>query len=161
MLYHHSDGYPSFQLGKIVRFLEKTIEILDKIERSYWWDGERVSALFVALSAASYETPGFPDPKALEIDASKWEKMSWDERDAIGSLCPVYQPCTRLHGDIEYLYRVRLSANEEGRTWSVDVCTMDSMTDEQGEDVPEVLGVLKQGDGVDEFVASLDEEHSQ
>lgn len=50
-LYHHYDGYPSWMGPELVRMLGQVKDTLDAENRSYWWDSERVGALFVSLSA--------------------------------------------------------------------------------------------------------------
>ena len=129
LLYHHSDGYPSSQLKKIVAFLKKTDELLCRIDHHYWWDGERVAGFFVLLSAGVNKIPMIPDPKAFEIDSEEWIKLDPQTRhDTIGNRYPSYQPSVGLHCDIAYLYRVHLYEGEslggrrhEPNTWKIEI----------------------------------------
>jgi len=96
-LYHHSDGYPSFMYRKIERFLQKVKKILTREKRPYWWDSERVSALFVSLGRGKY---GVPEENPSEPDE--------DYKKYGGNYIPRFQPSQEIHGDIEYLYRIKL-----------------------------------------------------
>jgi len=84
LLYHHCDGYPSWMGPELERLLEEAKAYLDKIDRSYWWDSERVGALMVLLSGGSDSLYGVPD----------------------------FQPCLELHGDVEYLWRIYLGLGD-------------------------------------------------
>jgi len=85
LLYHHSDGYPDFMLPKVISFLKTSFKKLEELGYPYWWDGERVAALFVMLSAGDYRIPEFG-----------------------GNGEPKFHPAIHYHGDLEYLYRVFL-----------------------------------------------------
>jgi hypothetical protein len=108
ILYHHSDGYPSFQLPKLHRFLKDVFKRLKAIDRSYWWDSERVGAMMIFLSAFSYENPSL--------------KPSTDP-DNMTNGVPEYQPCIALHGDIEYIYRIILKGQGKYTIEIYDDCS--------------------------------------
>lgn len=119
-LYHHSDGYPSFQLPKLATFLLETHKRLDKLGYPYWWDTCRVSAMLVLLSAKGYEKPeclGESDFKAATQRNSRAALRS--RKLSVSQICmlpygyPQYQPTSGLHGDIEYIYRVSLFTGSE------------------------------------------------
>jgi len=109
ILYHHSDGYPDFMKGKLKRFLEKTFEILTEAGYPYWWDSERVAAVMIMLSIEDYENPLLP--------FSTNRSNSFEPRDPYrpNEGIPVFQPCLKLHGDIEYIYRIRLDPEKNGK----------------------------------------------
>ena len=77
-LYHHSDGYPEWMGPELERTMREARRILEETARRYWWDSERVGALFVALSTKE------------------------------NSPVPTFQPTYAWHSDIEYLWRVYL-----------------------------------------------------
>ena len=81
VLYHHHDGYPTWMGPELERILSQVKEELAKVGYPYWWDGDRVGALMVKLSA----------------DDTEYYKS-----------VPRFQPCLELHVDIEYLWRVFL-----------------------------------------------------
>ena len=93
LLYHHSDGYPSFQRPKLHRYLEGAFARLTAAGYPYWWDSERVAALLVMLSAGNYEKPAEPEANGV----------------------PVYQPAHSVHGDIEWFYSVLLDPAAQGK----------------------------------------------
>jgi hypothetical protein len=103
-LYHHSDGYPSFMYHKIKNFLAKIIEDFKKANVPYWWDGERVSAMFVLNSVGEYGEYS-REPKTYKIKGVARQRM-------IGLGVPRFQPCIELHSDIEYLYRIYLEGED-------------------------------------------------
>ena len=81
VLYHHHDGYPTWMGPELERILNQTKAVLEQAGSLDWWDGERVGALMVKLSADDTE-----DAKNV----------------------PRFQPCLELHIDIDYLWRVFL-----------------------------------------------------
>lgn len=83
LLYHHWDGYPTWMGPELERMLKLVKAALATAGFSYWWDSERVGALMIKLSADDMSDKGIPR----------------------------FQPCTALHGDIEYLWRVHLGAS--------------------------------------------------
>ena len=85
LLYHHCDGYPSWMGPELERKLKEAEEELKEAGYPYWWDGERVGALIVKLSANG---------------------------DELHRGIPAFQPCLDLHGDIDYLWRVFLGPKE-------------------------------------------------
>ena len=85
LLYHHSDGYPEWMGGRLIKALEDAKNQLAQAGHSYWWDSERVSAIIVAQDANS----------------SEYRKG-----------VPAFQPCSELHGDIEYLWRIYLGPTD-------------------------------------------------
>jgi hypothetical protein len=109
ILYHHSDGYPKFQLPKLVAFLGESYSRLSQLGYSYWWDSDRVSAMLVLLSANQYDAPNFLG----EADFKKATRRNTNglpiqELTKLPYGYPQYQPTGALHGDIEFLYRVSL-----------------------------------------------------
>ena len=102
LLYHHSDGYPEFQMPKIKAFLEGAAQIL--IEKR-WWDDERVAAYFVAWSAEAYAKPSFG------VDESGDDNTGF----------PTYQPAACIHGDVVFHYVVELRGNDEARISAYDI----------------------------------------
>lgn len=96
-LYHHSDGYPSFMLPKIVRFLEQAANLVTK-SPCRWWDGERLAGIFVAWSIGDYYKPSLDPDERLTFCEDKGNGSGWG--------VPVFQPCLERHGDIEYLWRI-------------------------------------------------------
>jgi len=101
ILYHHSDGYPSAQLPKLDAYLKGAFDRLSRLGYPYWWDSERVAAMMIFLSANTYSEPALLNEEQFTeaCDKTTWQKP-------LGY--PHYQPCARLHGDIEFLYRVHL-----------------------------------------------------
>jgi hypothetical protein len=85
ILYHHWDGYPAWMGPELDRILKQVKTTLNTAGFSYWWDSERVGALMIKLSADSTSYNGVPR----------------------------FQPCTALHGDIDYLWRVLLGTSGE------------------------------------------------
>ena len=84
VLYHHHDGYPAWMGQELERILDQAKVTLEQAGYAYWWDGERVGALMVKLSA--------------------------DDTEYYQSV-PRFQPCLKPHIDIEYLWRVFLGPN--------------------------------------------------
>lgn len=50
-LYHHCNGYPQWMGPELERKLAEARLVLEKLNKRFWWDGERVGALMVAHSA--------------------------------------------------------------------------------------------------------------
>jgi hypothetical protein len=110
MLYHHSDGYPSFMAGKLDRFLKAAYEYLTDSGYSYWWDSERVAAVLIALSIEDYTNP----LKPFSTDrVNRYDTQNPSKEYRTDGGVPVFQPCLRLHGDIEYVWRVYLTGSGE------------------------------------------------
>lgn len=107
LLYHHSDGYPEFMEPYLERMLEAVSKFLERAGYSYWWDSERVAAVMVLLSSTCYEEPSFPDEKRIASDPEQRYKGGVVEFDFNGGV-PYCQPCTRMHGDVEFLWKVKL-----------------------------------------------------
>lgn len=122
-LYHHSDGYPEFQLVKVVKFLEHCSKLVTTTP-CYWWDNERVAAMFCGWSMGSYEEPN------LKLDESNFFKYEWEkvrkegkkksevEKNGTGWGVPKYQPCSTAarHGDVEFVYQILLTdVDEQGK----------------------------------------------
>jgi hypothetical protein len=73
---------------RLEELLQQAKEALEQAGHIHWWDSERVGALIVKLSIAEDELkPGVP----------------------------TFQPCNRLHGDIDYLWRVFLKIEQCGK----------------------------------------------
>jgi hypothetical protein len=111
MLYHHSDGYPSFMVPLLKRFLEETRVFLQEAGFPYWWDSERVAAVMILLSAEDEDKPikPFTTDKLLGSYNNNLDtKRKFEEFRPNGGV-PVFQPCAVLHGDLEYVYDVYLS----------------------------------------------------
>src|ERR1039458_10039215 len=105
MLYHHSDGYPDFMMGKLDRFLKATFEYLTEAGYSYWWDSERVASILILLSIEDYKNP----LKPFSTDrANKYDIKNPTQEYRIDGGVPVFQPCMKLHRDIEFVWRVYL-----------------------------------------------------
>lgn len=104
VLYHHSDGYPDFMKPKLERFLKATYELMKKAGHGYWWDGERVAAVMIMLSAEDYSQPLIPYSTNRPDHYASGASMDAVYRPNGG--IPVFQPACQRHGDIEYLYKV-------------------------------------------------------
>ena len=105
ILYHHADGYPDFMQGKLERFMEAAYEYLKEAGYPYWWDAERVAAVLIALSIEDYEEP----LKPFSTDrGNQFESKNANAKYRIDGGVPVFQPCLQLHGDIAYIWKVRL-----------------------------------------------------
>jgi len=89
ILYHHYDGYPRFMGNRLPKMLDRTFELLKGAGYPYWWDDERVTATLIKLDGQDYE----------------------EKEEGRGGI-PVFQPCSSLHGDIEYLWRVYLGPKD-------------------------------------------------
>ena len=98
ILYHHYDGYPPFMKKKLERFLTKINKILCENNLHYWWDTERVSSLMVMLSANNYENPSLPESL---------------------NQVPTFQPCQKLHSDIEYIWNVKLYSKNRNNLFDI------------------------------------------
>ena len=131
LLYHHTDGYPGFQLPKLVKFLEEARDFLDRSGHPYWWDEERVAAILVLLSARSYR-----EPKLLsEEDCVAFRRAGFaahvrfdDPVYLPDNGVPVYQPAAEYQGDLEYLYEVNLAGDhglKDTRSFTITVYEMD------------------------------------
>ncbi len=104
ILYHHSDGYPDFMLKKLNKFLKESYNVLQRAGYAYWWDSERVASVMIMLSIEDYEVPMLPfSTKRTDYDFNQFSKPYRPEKGI-----PVFQPCVSLHGDIAYVYKVRL-----------------------------------------------------
>lgn len=88
LLYHHGDGYPEWMGPRLIKALEDAKKALIKAGYPYWWDAERVSAVIVSQDARL--------PQNVEYHGG----------------IPSFQPCLKLHGDIEYLWRVYLGPKD-------------------------------------------------
>jgi hypothetical protein len=113
LLYHHSDGYPTFMKPKLDLFLKASFKYLKQAGYPYWWDSERVGACLIALSIEDYNKPLKPFSTKREsiLDISKG-KAHKPYRPNGG--VPVFQPCLERHGDIEYIWKVFL-LEKDGR----------------------------------------------
>lgn len=103
LLYHHSDGYPSFMEKKLKAFLDKAYEYLTEKGYPYWWDPERVGALLILFSVEDYTTPILPYSTNRP---DKWSDGVKDYR--VNSGIPIFQPSIQYHGDIEFVWKVVL-----------------------------------------------------
>jgi hypothetical protein len=101
ILYHHSDGYPGFMYHKLERFLKAAYEHLTEAGYPYWWDAERVAATMILLSVEDYREP--LKPYSTDRPNEYGHKPYRPEGGV-----PVFQPCIKLHGDIDYIYKVYL-----------------------------------------------------
>lgn len=143
LLYHHSDGYPSFQLEKLQRFLDRVKTFLDEAEYPYWWDSERVAAVMVLLSAQSYDNPILLSQKKLEAALTGGVPSYARDPDLKfpdGGV-PVYQPCRMWHGDICYIYVVELTGDaypkaEDTRKYRIRVFKTNRAFDAEGGEAP-------------------------
>lgn len=113
-LYHHSDGYPSFMLPKIVRFLEHAACLVTK-SPCRWWDSERLAAIFIAWSIGDYYGPSLNPDEGIKFRKDKGNGSGWG--------VPVFQPCLLRHGDIEYIWRINPYENGKAtiRCFSCDL----------------------------------------
>ena len=160
ILYHHSDGYPDFQLRKIVDFLEDASKKLSMLGYSYWWDPSRVSAMMVFLSAGRYESPGLPNPDCWEKKqqaTANHEFMKYEEQNALGYGYPVYQPTSGLHGDIEYIYRIFLGSEDENKPnhYRIEIYRPEYSHGRDEVTQGEHLGTFERGQDVEAFIESL------
>ena len=87
---------------------------------SYWWDSERVAAVLVALSIEDYTNPLKPfstdrnNKYGCKARTEAVEgKADYDAEYRPDGGVPVFQPCLRLHSDIEFVWRVYLDTNGE------------------------------------------------
>jgi hypothetical protein len=108
MLYHHMDGYPDFMGPYLVKMLEAVREFIDRTGFA-WWDSERVAAVMVLLSSTHYDEPGFPDESRIAPDRKTMLMAEVGKYDFDGGV-PHFQPSQTIHGDIEYMWHVYLSA---------------------------------------------------
>ena len=100
ILYHHSDGYPSFMGLYLEKMIGRVATYLEAQGVPYWWDDERVSACMILMSVASYSEPVLP-----------WEVAGFppsEHRMRIGGSVPSFHPSAAWHGDIEYVWLVQL-----------------------------------------------------
>lgn len=100
ILYHHTDGYPSFMAPKLEAFCEA---IADTIHR----EGHIMSAavfadLMVSYSSASYSRPLPPDTPD--------EELTEDEHAArrVRQGRPYFEHTDSIHDDIEYIWTITL-----------------------------------------------------
>jgi hypothetical protein len=105
LLYHHSDGYPKFQLPKIAAFLKEADKRQNSLGYGYWWDPERVASWFIMLSANMYEKPGLLGQDGFRAAVKGRRKYTSGRPQGY----PVYQPSVGLHHDIEWLYDIFLT----------------------------------------------------
>jgi hypothetical protein len=110
ILYHHSDGYPEFMDEKLNKFMKKTFEYLKEADYPYWWDSKRVGAVLIALSIEDYTDPLKPF-STNRIIPKNIEEFDKPRRPNNG--VPVFQPCLKLHRDIDYIWRIHLKADGE------------------------------------------------
>lgn len=149
ILYHHSDGYPSCQIPKLHAFLKNAYARLKKLGYPYWWDSERVAAMLILLSADSYTEPTLLTEERFAERAGD----GWKHDAAQGY--PVYQPCASLHGDIEYIYRVKLGGGSGNFTIEV----YDTACKRNGETkAGDLLGSHNSTEDPEQSVAKLDKE---
>jgi hypothetical protein len=106
LLYHHSDGYPKFQLPKITSFLKEADKRLTSLGYGYWWDPERVASWLIMLSANTYEKPALLGQDGFRQAVRGRGKYVSGRPTGY----PVYQPSMNLHYDIEWLYDVFLTS---------------------------------------------------
>jgi hypothetical protein len=106
-LYHHSDGYPSFMEKKLTDFLTAIAETKNY---RFNWDSEAVAAMMIVLSIEDYEKPHKPY-STDRLDAYDLNQPKKPYRPNGGM--PVFQPCIENHGDIDYLYKVTLLADNK------------------------------------------------
>lgn len=98
IFYRHSDGYPAVTLPSLNIFLQyvKNGLIRDNVSQSAGW--------LILIGAEEYDT--YLDNSFIERKKSsltkptKLDEMSWK--------CGSYEPTTRIHDDIEYLYIIDL-----------------------------------------------------
>ena len=154
LLYHHSDGYPDYQLLKIVEFLKETYNRLSLFGYAYWWDPERVAAMFVLLSAGSYDKPNLVTQEVFDMSGEQMRQKHLAEgyKD-MQEQYPVYQPALNYHGDIEFLYRVYLipagQKPDQAPLWKVEVCSANCWDEE---DEFEVLFSVDQNSDIKQAV---------
>lgn len=98
-LYHHQNGYPSFMLLKIEKFVVGSYEYLGGIGIPEWSnDPSQVAAMWVVLSMQDYENPIVPCVHTLLQDKNK----RLDEKS------PRFRPIIDIPVDIEFLYKIFL-----------------------------------------------------
>lgn len=159
LLYHHADGYPSFQLVKLRKFLDCVREFLTEARHPYWWDPERVAATMILLSAQGYDAPGLLSADAL-LQARSEGRQSWcscDESKFPREGVPVYQPCRQWHWDIDYIYIVELSGSaypnaDDTREYKIRIFIPNHYFRGSGGDVPygeEITDTWERPDGAD------------
>jgi hypothetical protein len=133
LLYHHSDGYPTFMARKVHRFMKKAYTYLKHAGFPYWWDTERVAAVLIALSLDDYEKPIDPADSTKKFRGSflgtRKRHAVYEEYRPKGGV-PEFVPCAALHGDLEYVYDVYLS-REQGK-YRVEVRRFTSKYPEDG-----------------------------
>jgi hypothetical protein len=108
LLYHHSDGYPSFMGPYLEEMLTEAYKYLQDAGYPYWWDSERVSAVIVVLSMMEYETPTRPEYSKIAKETAKRKEKQFGSTKYHDGGVPYFQPCGDFHGDIEYIWRVVL-----------------------------------------------------
>jgi len=103
--YRHSDGYPSVtvpSLWKILTWLHEA-RIRNNPEQAAGW--------LILIGADEYrdcgkfEKNGNRLPKENVLEPGSPDEIS-------GWKCGAYEPCTGVHGDIEYLYEIDLDAQK-------------------------------------------------
>ena len=90
IFYRHSDGYPEGTMPTLEKFLDlvKEKKIRDNVEQAAGW--------LIIIGHAEYNTPENIYPEDLK-DLFDWK---------VGA----YEPSIHIHGDIEWLYTIDLSA---------------------------------------------------
>ena len=117
LLYHHSDGYPSFMGPYLERMLKEAYQYLKDAGYSYWWDSERVSATMIVLSMMAYGIPERPKYTKIAADLKRVANAPRGEYVSpkyFNGGVPYFQPCGGHHGDIEYIWRITLDGANNG-----------------------------------------------
>lgn len=100
--YRHSDGYPEGAMPTLQKFIKwlRQGKIRDNVSQASGW--------LILIGAAEYD-------EEYDSKTSKWVKkkslLTPNSVDGFGGWkCGAYEPTTGVHGDIEYLYIIDLTA---------------------------------------------------
>lgn len=99
IFYRHSDGYPSGVKPTLTHFLElvKSDKIRNNASQAAGW--------LIMIGNVEYDAGQMPNP---EDRLSGWKVWA-------------YEPTDKLHGDIEYLYEIDLTAQTlKGWEWDMN-----------------------------------------